>query len=217
MKISVVCSSSSHPVYPLLENWVKGAGAKHDVELLQSASQLSGGDILFLISCHEIIPPAVRGMYKRSFVIHSSDLPKGRGWSPQIWEILAGSNDLVVSLVEVHDRVDAGPVWAKRHLILEGHELYDEINDKLFAVWLELMDCAVANVRSAKPVQQDDGAATYFPRRNPEDSRLDSQQSIAAQFELLRVADPNRFPAFFDFRGHRYFVRISKEPGVGDA
>jgi methionyl-tRNA formyltransferase len=217
MKISVICSSSSHPVYPLLENWAKGAGAKHDVELLQSASQLSGGDILFLISCHEIISPAVRGRYQRSFVIHSSDLPKGRGWSPQIWEILAGSNDLVVSLVEAHDRVDAGPVWAKRHLILEGHELYDEINRRLFAVWLELMDYAVANVRSTNPVQQDDGAATYFRRRNPEDSRLDPQHSIAAQFELLRVADPNRFPAFFDFRGHRYFVRISKEPGVRDA
>jgi methionyl-tRNA formyltransferase len=27
---------------------------------------------------------------------------------------------------------------------------------------------------------------------------------------LLRVADPQRFPAFFDLRGHRYLVRIEK-------
>lgn len=216
MKISVLCSSSSHPVYPLLERWVEGARGEHDVELLQSAKELGGGDILFLISCHEIISRAVRSGYERTFVIHSSDLPKGRGWSPQVWEILAGSNDLVVSLVEAHDKVDAGPVWAKRQLALEGHELHDEINERLFALWLELMDFAVANVRSTKPVQQDDEAATYFPRRSPDDSRLDPQQSIAAQFELLRVADPDRFPAFFDFRGHRYFVRISKEAGERD-
>ena len=37
-----------------------------------------------------------------------------------------------------------------------------------------------------------------------------SSRSIAEQFDLLRVADPQRFPAFFDLRGHRYLVRIEK-------
>ena len=42
------------------------------------------------------------------------------------------------------------------------------------------------------------------------DSRLDPSRSIAEQFDLLRVADPQRFPAFFDLRGHRYLVRLKK-------
>ena len=40
------------------------------------------GDILFLISCSERIGDAYRQKYRHVLVLHASDLPKGRGWSP---------------------------------------------------------------------------------------------------------------------------------------
>ncbi|WP_407886543.1 hypothetical protein, partial [Scytonema sp. NUACC26] len=175
MKVSVLCSSATHPVYPHLLQWVERAAADHKIELVEKKSDLTGGDILFLISCHEIILPDDRKKYSASLVIHASDLPEGRGWSPHIWQIVEGRNRITVSLIEAQDPVDSGAIWAQRHLVLEGHELCDEINAKLFAIELELMNHA-----------------------------------LAEQFDLLRVADPDRFPAFFDLRGHRYLVRIEK-------
>jgi len=210
MKVSVLCSSASHPVFPHLESWVRRAGASHDVELVQTKAELSGGDILLLISCHEIISPEDRQRYRASLVIHASDLPEGRGWSPHIWQILEGRRDIVVSMLEAEDQVDTGAIWAQRHLTLEGHELCDEINEKLFAVELDLMDEALEKVGRGKPAPQDGRKPSYYRRRTPDDSRLDPHQSIADQFDLLRVADPDRFPAFFDLRGHRYRVRIEK-------
>nr|WP_249815515.1 formyltransferase family protein [Bradyrhizobium sp. 168] len=185
-------------------------GAAHDVELVQKKADLSGGDILFLISCHEIISAQDRAKYGTSLVIHASDLPQGRGWSPHIWQILDGKSDIVVSLLEAEDQVDTGALWAQRHMILEGHELYDEINAKLFAIELDLMSDALASIGQKAPAPQDDRAPTYYPRRSPEDSRLDPGRPLAEQFDLLRVADPERFPAFFELRGHRYLVRIEK-------
>jgi methionyl-tRNA formyltransferase len=217
MKISVLCSDTSHAIYPHLKNWVKGASAHHDVELLQKKAELTGGDILFLISCHEIISSRDRQKYATSLVIHASDLPEGRGWSPHIWQILEGRSDIVVSLIEAQDEVDCGPIWAQRHLVLEGHELGDEINDKLFAIELDLMDQALEIGGRTMPQPQDDRTPSYYRRRTPEDSRLDPHRSIAEQFDLLRVADPIRFPAFFDLHGHRYFVRVEKKTGVTDA
>lgn len=184
--------------------------AAHDVELVQRKAELSGGDILFLISCHEIISAQDRARYGVSLVIHASDLPLGRGWSPHIWQILEGKHDIVVTLLEAEDQVDTGAIWAQRRMVLEGHELYDEINTKLFAIETELMSEAVAIRGRKAPVRQDGRTPTYYRRRGPEDSRLDPNRSIAEQFELLRVVDPQRFPAFFDFRGHRYAVRIEK-------
>src|SRR5258706_2562696 len=216
MKISVLCSSTSHPVYPHLQRWVQATGARHDVELVQSKVELTGGDILFLVSCHEIIAAQDRQKYATSLVIHASDLPEGRGWSPHIWQILEGRHDIVVSLIEAQDQVDAGAIWAQRHLVLEGHELIDEINSKLFAIEFDLMDHALEIAGSAAPQAQSDRAPTYYRRRTPEDSRLDPYRSIAEQFDLLRVADPVRFPAFFDLRGHRYLVRIEKKAEVAD-
>jgi methionyl-tRNA formyltransferase len=210
MKVSVLCSSASHPVYPHLERWVKRAGVAHDVELVQKKAELSGGDILLLISCHEIISQQDRQRYAASLVIHASDLPEGRGWSPHIWQIVEGKREIVVSLIEAQDPVDSGAIWAQRPLVLDGHELCDEINEKLFAIELELMDEALRKVGRDAPVPQDDRAPSYYRRRTPEDSRLDPHRPIADQFDLLRVADPLRFPAFFDLRGHRYLVRIEK-------
>jgi methionyl-tRNA formyltransferase len=210
MKVSVLCSSASHPVYPHLEGWVKRARAAHDVELVQKKAELSGGDVLFLISCHEIISAADRQAYGASLVIHASDLPVGRGWSPHIWQIVEGKNEIVVSMIEAQDKVDTGAIWAQRPLVLEGHELHDEINEKLFAIELELMDEALSKFGRATPTAQDDRAPSYYPKRTPADSRLDPERPIAEQFDLLRVADPARFPAFFDLRGHRYVVRIEK-------
>lgn len=210
MKVSVLCSSKSHPIYPHLQTWVKNLGAFHQVELVSNKAELTGGDILFLISCHEIIGQQDRQPYGASLVIHASDLPQGRGWSPHIWQILEGKNKITVSLIEAEDKVDTGAIWAQRHLELEGHELSDEINGKLFAVELDLMNYALEVVGSGSPVPQDDRPSSYYARRKPEDSRLDPNRSIAEQFDLLRVADPQRFPAFFELRGHRYLIRVEK-------
>ena len=170
MKISVLCSDTSHPVYPHLRSWVKSAAARHAVELVQRKAELTGGDILFLISCHEIISSQDRQKYAASLVIHASDLPEGRGWSPHIWQILEGRQDIVVSLIEAQDEVDTGPIWAQRHLVLEGHELHEEINNRLFVIELELMDHALELIGHATPVPQEGRAPSYYPRRKPEDS-----------------------------------------------
>lgn len=208
MKISILCSDHEHPVYPLLQEWQKRQ--RHEVELVARAAELSGGDLLFLISCGEIIGQDTRKRYLASLVIHASDLPVGRGWSPHVWQVLQGRSRITVTLLEAEDAVDSGAIWAQRGFSLEGHELYDEINDRLFRCELELMDDAVENFGTIQPQPQDERQATYYPRRTPGDSRIDPLKSLAEQFDLLRVADPRRFPAFFELRGHRYNLAISK-------
>jgi len=211
MKISVLCSSQNHPIYSYLKKWCFDKELKHTVELKQSKNDLSGGDLLFLISCSEIINSEIRDRYIKTLVIHASDLPEGRGWSPHIWQILEGKNDIVVTLLEAEDQVDSGAIWDQRHLNLEGHELYEEINAALFELELKLMDYAVDNFFKSGLRVQDTRKSTYYRRRKPEDSRIDPDKSISEQFDLLRVADFERFPAFFDLRGRRYLIKIIKD------
>lgn len=210
MKISVLCSHQNHPVYPQLVKWVERQSTNHTVELVDSKSRLSGGSLLFLISCHEIVGADVRARYESTLVIHASDLPKGRGWSPHIWQVLGGESRITVSLLEAADAVDSGAIWAKRVFDLEGHELWDEINAKLFAIELELMDFAVDNFGRVNPELQTEESLDYFPKRTPQDSQLDPDKSLGEQFNLLRVCDPDRFPAYFELNGHNYRVIIQK-------
>ena len=210
MKILVLCSSPAHPVMPRLRAWVDKLGETHDVGLIYEVSDAHGGDILFLISCTEVVEREARARFKKVLVIHASDLPKGRGWSPHIWQILEGRNEIAVTLLEAADSVDSGDIWAKRSFHLEGHELYDEINERLFDTELALMDFAVENFDCITPTPQSAEEPTYYPRRTPKDSAVDPGRSITEQFDLLRTADPDRFPAFFDLRGHTYELVVRK-------
>lgn len=210
MKISVLCSDAAHPVYEILVTWCVKHSTLHQVELVNSSADLSGGDLLFLISCTEIVGSQLRGRYRKCLVIHASDLPEGRGWSPLVWQIIEGRSEIAVTLLEAAEKVDSGAIWKKVSLKFEGHELADEIYNALFSAEIELMDFAVRNFDSVVPEPQAAYPPSNYRRRTPEDSRIDPHKSLAEQFDLLRVADSKRYPAFFDYRGYRYEISLKK-------
>lgn len=211
MNISILCSVPDHPVVNSLHAWIADMSSKgHAATLLYEKAELQGGDVLFLVSCSQIIRDAERKKYRATLVLHASDLPKGRGWSPHVWSVLGGANRITVSLLEASEPVDNGAIWLKTEFGLEGHELLPEINEKLFAAELLLMTQAVEQFEAIKPIQQIGDPGPYMPKRSPADSRLDPNKTIAEQFDALRVADSQRYPAFFDYRGNRYLLRIEK-------
>ncbi len=211
MRISILCSSSCHPVHAWLDRWAKANESRHEIELVNRKQMLRGGDLLLLVSCSEIIRREDREKYGKCLVIHASDLPKGRGWSPHIWQILAGSRRVTVSLLEAEDKVDSGDIWHKLEVDIPRHFLYADINQAIFDAELALMDFAVANFITIKPQPQSpDVAPSWYPKRSPADSRLDPSRTIEEQFDLIRVCDPDRFPAFFVLDGHTFKITVER-------
>jgi methionyl-tRNA formyltransferase len=211
VKVEILTSDPGHPVVPRLREWQRlTQSAGHQVELHFDRGDLTGGDILFLVSCGQLIRKTERMCYRAVLVLHASDLPRGRGWSPHIWSIVNGASVITLCMLEARDPVDSGPVWLRTHFELEGHELLPEINQKLFDAELTLMSAAVERFEQLEPEAQQGEPGEYMPRRTPEDSRLDPDRTLAEQFDLLRVVDDDRYPAFFEHRGHRYVLRIEK-------
>jgi methionyl-tRNA formyltransferase len=196
---------------PWLHRWRDEMHAQgHKVSLCHDKSELTGGEILFLVSCSQIVGDAERRKFDVALVLHASDLPKGRGWSPHVWSILDGASQIAVCLLEAAEPVDSGPIWFKSVFELDGHELLPEINERLFTVELELMTRATREFGSVQSTPQRGDPGPYMRKRTPEDSRLAVERTIAEQFDLLRVVDNQRYPAFFDYRGKRYRMTIEK-------
>ena len=161
--------------------------------------------------CSEIIEAQVRDKYNYCFVLHCSDLPRGRGWSPYIWEIIDGATKLTLSLLEAGEEVDTGRIWKKVQLDIPDNALWDEINEIIFSAEIQLIDAVLFEINTLKPIEQNKNIKpTYFPKRIPSDSRIDPDQTLTAQFDKIRVCDPERYPAFFDLRGHRYKLSLEK-------
>lgn len=211
MNITVLCTDKKHPVVKRLRNWVSDILPNdHTAVLVYDKSELCGGDVLFLVSCGQMIGDTEKNKYKATLVLHASDLPLGRGWSPHIWSVLEGANQITVSLLEASVPVDTGAIWLKTTFDLDGHELLPEINAKLFDAELLLMNQAIENFETIVPTKQVGEPGPYMVRRSPKDSRIDPDKTIAEQFNLLRIVDSERYPAFFDYQGVRYQIKIEK-------
>lgn len=215
MNITILCSPVTHPVNKWLNQWAEKYSGLHCINIVRSSDELKkGGDILFLISCSEIITQEVKSQFENALIIHASDLPQGRGWSPHIWQIIDGASEVVLSLLEVVDRVDSGAIWQKLKVQVLKTDLYEDINKKIFDAELALMDFAVNNAKEIKPYEQDTSIEpTYYEKRTPADSELDINKSIKESFNLIRVCDPSRYPAFFHYEGTRYKLYIEKDDG----
>lgn len=212
MRISILCSDVEHPVNSYLERWAEHNADNHDISLVTRKSDLPGGDLLFLISCAEIVSTSERNAYRATLVLHASALPKGRGWSPHIWQIIEGATAITLSLLEADDRVDSGKIWHQQTFQIPKYALWDEINQRLFEAELALMDFAINSFDTVTPREQKPTVApTYYPKRSSEDSRVDPGQSIISQFDQIRVCDPQRYPAFFDLYGHRYKLILERD------
>jgi len=211
MKITLLCSDERHPVNAYLRSWVNHLGGQHEVIIVRSKTQLKTGDLLFLISCSEVIGESERNLYRKTLIVHASDLPLGKGWSPHIWQIIEGVSEITLTLLEAANKVDSGDIWKKIKIKIPKDALCDEINHLIFETEISLIQFAIENIDAFEPQKQSlDIQSTYYPKREPEDSRIDPSKSIEDQFDLMRVCDPVRYPAYFELHGHRYFLRLEK-------
>ena len=122
-----------------------------------------------------------------------------------------GADKITVSLLDADGAVDSGAIYKKITVHIPKSALWDEINDLLFAAEIQLIEFAIKNFdKLQKRAQNSDIEATYYPKRNPKDSEIDPNKSITEQFDLLRVCDPNKFPALFHHRGESYKIILEK-------
>jgi methionyl-tRNA formyltransferase len=209
LRVDVLCTDPQQGVNAWLERWAGEVAPRARVNIQRDQRDLGSGDFLFLVSCQQIIRAATRSRYRHTLVLHASALPQGRGMSPQVWQVLEGRDGFTVTLLEAHDDLDCGRIWQQREVEIPATALYDEINARLFDAEIELMTWALTHCDHFHPRPQV-GTPTWYRRRTPDDSRIDPELPLADQFDLLRVADPQRYPAFFDHRGQRYRIRIDK-------
>lgn len=185
--------------------------SEHDCEHILSHAQIRQGDVLFLLSCEKILPARLLSLHAHNIVVHESALPAGRGWAPLTWQILEGKNSIPVTLLEAVEPVDSGVIHLQDTIEFTGTELCPELRDAQGRATLSLCQRFIAEYPPQNPRPQQ-GDPTFYPKRGPKDSRLDPGKSIADQFDLLRVCDNERYPAWFEFRGQKYILRIEKAP-----
>lgn len=209
-KISVVVDNDSWvlPYAQEVTDWCNRSG--DTARLCRTHDEIQEGTVAFYLGCVKITPPDVLARNRRNLVVHASDLPKGRGFSPWTYDVLEGADKVAVCLIEAAAQVDAGNIIYKDWINLQGTELVDDLRALIGGKTVDLAQ-RFLNEREAPDGKAQEGEPTVYPRRKPADSRLDPEQSIVAQFDLLRITDYAAYPAFFEYRGKRYKLLIAHD------
>ena len=206
MKIQVLIDNPSSWMFDFKEDLERVLLEEgHDVLVIDSHKKISYGDILLLLSCEEKLVDF--DLNKHNLIIHASDLPKGKGWSPLTWQVLKGANSIPVVIFEANNKIDNGPIYNKVIVSLDGTELLNELRVKIFKAIKKLIINFVRIYPNNKRINQK-GKSTFYKKRTEEDSELDINKSLKSQFDQLRVVDNERYPAFFIYNGKKYIIKV---------
>lgn len=179
-------------------------------EFYSNAIDQRDGDIAFYLGCMKLVSKDTLALCNKNLVVHESDLPRGKGFSPLSWQILEGKNEIPVCLLEMTERADSGNIIFKEYLSLSGAELIDEMRSMLGQRTIDMCVRYVLNESCPIGVPQN-GEESFYPRRYPRDSELDFNASVEDNFNLLRIVDNDKYPAFFIHKGRKYILKIESE------
>jgi len=201
---------------PFAERLVRRLESFGSSYLLRSAEEIPDpSEVTFFLSCERKIAPTVLARSRHNLVVHASDLPEGKGMSPMTWQVLEGKNTVPVTLFEAVETIDAGTIYLKDLLRFQGNELITEMQAVLGTKVIEMCERFMSEYPNViKMGAAQTGSGSSYRRRTLEDSRLDPEKTIAEQFNLLRVVDNERYPAFFEWKGRKFVLKITASADV---
>lgn len=159
----------------------------------------SGPRYIFFLHWSEKVPESIIRDYE-CVGFHMTDLPFGRGGSPLQNLISRGYRRTRITAFRMITELDAGPVYGKEDLSLEGNA--EEIYIRATEVSARMVESIVQE--EPRPVPQR-GRATRFRRRAPGESEIGDAGDLESLYDFLRMLDAEGYPkAFLVHRGFRY-------------
>lgn len=182
------------------------------VNIITDLNQIPNAFVNFLLSITKILKPEQIQKSNHNIVVHASNLPEGKGFSPMSWQILEGKNTIPLCLFEASEEVDEGDIYLRDTITLKGHELSNEWRHMLGNKVNEMCIKFIKNYKNLSPEkQQSKSNHKHYPRRRPNDSELSLNKTLAEQFNLLRIVDNKDYPAFFYKDNKRYILTINQD------
>jgi methionyl-tRNA formyltransferase len=131
---------------------------------------------------------------------HMTDVPFGRGGSPLQNLIVRGYRETKLTALRMTGELDAGPVYRKEALSLEGGA--EEIYLRAGCLSAKIIQQIVQE--EMIPVPQK-GKAVNFKRRMPRESEVQNAGSLEELYDFIRMLDADGYPrAFFHYSGMRF-------------
>jgi methionyl-tRNA formyltransferase len=150
-------------------------------------------DVIVVAAYGMILPKAILDAPPHGCVnIHASLLPRWRGASPIPYAILAGDTEAGVTLMQMDEGLDTGPILVQRSIPIAPDETTGTLTEKLAQLGAQLALDALPDYLAGKltPVPQDHARATMTQLIAKEDGLMNWNKSSVYLERMVRAYQP---------------------------
>lgn len=182
---------------------VKLAATRAGLSILQPASlkdpEVHAGlaalapDAILVVAFGQILPPSLLALPRHGcFNVHASLLPRYRGAAPIAWALIRGERVTGVSIIQMTERVDAGPILLQRTEPIRDEDTAGTLGERLAHLGAEALAQALLALGrgEARLLPQDEVLATYAPKLTAADQQLNWTDAAVALRNRIRGLTP---------------------------
>ncbi|GAB2841842.1 methionyl-tRNA formyltransferase [Actinocorallia aurea] len=211
---------SDHAYEKIWSDSVADLAAEHGVPVLLRgrpdddvlrALKEAGPDLIVANNWRTWIPPEIIELPTHGILnVHDSLLPKYAGFSPLIWALINGEDEVGVTAHMMDAELDAGDIVVQRAIPVGPADTVTDLFHRTVDLITPIVQEALALIASGRTdwTPQDRSQASFFHKRSIEDGNIDWTWT-AEEIERLIRAQSDPYPnAFTYYKGER--VRVLK-------
>lgn len=142
--------------------------AENDKKELYNWQQLNEPDVIFITGyTHKIAVAELNNVPKGIFNIHFGKLPQYRGPSPVFWQLKNGEGQLGLTIHQLANKFDSGPVIWEQSIKNEEYHTYNYINQAFGQMQVQGVAHILTKLNSKQTPDykiQDESQARYYNR-----------------------------------------------------
>jgi methionyl-tRNA formyltransferase len=162
-----------------------------------------------------LLPPAVLEAPRLGCInLHPSLLPRWRGAAPIERAILAGDTETGLTIFQMEEGLDTGPILACRAVPIGPADTASELHRRLAGLAAEMLPATIDSLLggTARPVSQPTDGVTYAPKLERDEGQIDFRLPAADIDRRLRALNP-RPGCWCEVRGERLMLLAGEATG----
>lgn len=159
------------------------------LELLKSLRP----DFIIVAAYGKILPKSILDLPQKDILnVHASLLPKYRGAAPIQWALLREEKETGISIMHIIEKMDAGPVFAKRALPI-GEDTHETLTHRLAHLGADLLLEVLPKIAEGtlKPIEQDEREVTMAPAIQKDLGKINWDRPAHEIAALIRALSPS--------------------------
>lgn len=150
-------------------------------------------DVALVLAYGRILPKPVLDAPRVGCInLHASLLPKYRGAAPIQWAIIRGETKTGITLMQVDEGLDSGPMFSHHELSIGPDETAGELGARLAELAAHVVEGDLRDVveGAREAIAQDESQVTLAPPLERANGRIDWTRSAADVHNLVRGLAP---------------------------